>query len=73
MSTNYPGALDAFPTDIDNVTIAGSPDQNNRAAALVALQKNGYPVYNVKTFQSAGAKGDVCPSRPREWRRVHPA
>lgn len=58
MSTNYPAALDTFPTDVDGITTAVSADQNNRAAALIAMQKFGYPVYNVKTFQSAGAKGD---------------
>ncbi len=56
MSSNYPTALDTFPTVVDNVTTISATESNNQNAAIVALERSGYSVFNVKTY--GGAKGD---------------
>lgn len=56
--TAFPGALDSFQTASDGVTIVSASDRNNVQDALVALEKNAFPVVNVKTFQASAAKGD---------------
>lgn len=55
MSTNYPGALDSYATHITGETI-GAALINNPQAAIQALEKYGYSVFNAKT--QYGAKGD---------------
>ena len=64
MSSNYPTGFDTFPTDVDNVTLAVSADQNNRAASLVAMQKYSAPVVNIVAF---GAKGDNSTDNSAAW------
>lgn len=38
MTTNFPGALDSFPTHVDNVTDVLAAHSNNMQAAIAALQ-----------------------------------
>lgn len=58
MATNYPGALDSYSTDTDGTTFILASESNNQSAAILALERNGLSVVNVKTFRAAGAKGD---------------
>lgn len=58
MSSNYPTALDAFATDVDNVTTISATEANNKSASIQALEKYAQTVINVRTFQTNGAKGD---------------
>lgn len=56
MATNYPGSLDSFAADADNLTVVSAAESNNQNAAILALEKYGYSAYNVKTY--GGAKGN---------------
>lgn len=55
MATNYPGSLDSFATDVDNITTITAAESNNQSAAILALEKYGQPIFSVRGF---GAKGD---------------
>lgn len=57
MTTNYPGAVDSYATDIDNITTITAAEANSQNAALVAIEKYGYAVFNVRTF--GGAVGNA--------------
>lgn len=56
MSSNYPGAQDSFPTEVDNISSAAAAQINNATAAIASLEKYGTYIFNARTF--GGAKGD---------------
>lgn len=55
MTTQFPGGLDSFATDVDNQSFITAAESNNQSAAILALEKYGRPVVNIVGF---GGKGD---------------